>query len=708
MTTATTIRSRDGRGRPPSGEVPKIGFRPDIEGLRAIAVLFVLVWHAGVSWLPGGFVGVDVFFVVSGFLMTSILHRELVSRGRISVGDFYARRARRLIPASALTLVVTAISAYLILPETRWRDIGLDIAAAGGYVVNWRLADRSVDYLAQDTAPSPIQHFWSLSVEEQFYIFWPILLLGIGWLIARTRGSATRSTFVTLAVIGACSLAWSIYLTSADAGPAYFVTTTRLWELALGGLVALSMPFFMRMSSSVAAAIAWLGIAGIIATGFLLTSDVPFPGSVALIPTVATAMVIAAGPAAGKAGPVSIFNNKPVLWIGGCSYSMYLWHWPVLIIGGYWITDGLRDITVTEGVVLVILSVLPAWLSLRYVENPVRRWDALKDSVKNSLMLAFLGIAGCLIVGMLLALATPKPSSVVYASQYTPQTSGQAEAKPIGAELLGDDPKASEVGEAVDSVPSITPLPASAPSDNPPVYGSCHQEFASTDAIPCTFGDPSSAYTVALVGDSHAAHWVNALQIVAQERGWKLQTYTKSSCPFIDGPVLNEGKAYPECTEWNANVRKVLTGPNRPNVVFVSNLDHASPGNTSGPAMVNAMADGMTRAWEPVIAAGSKVVVLRDTPVSKFNLPECVATHTSELTACATPRSTAVTTQGQSQQIAASKTGAPIVDLTDWICPQDVCAPVIGGVLVYRDKTHLTATYSKSLGKTLNAQLPAL
>jgi peptidoglycan/LPS O-acetylase OafA/YrhL len=678
----------------------KLKFRPDIEGIRAVAVLFVLIWHAGVPWLPGGFVGVDVFFVVSGFLMTSILHREMVNSryNQISVLGFYGRRARRLIPASTLVLVATAIATVLILPETRWRDIGFDIAAAGAYGVNWLLADRAVDYLAQGNAQSPIQHFWSLSVEEQFYIFWPLLLVPVGWLMLKLKGSVTKATFGVLAVIFAASLAWSVYYTADDPGRAYFVTTTRLWELALGGLIALTMPFWTKLPGALAAAAAWIGFAGIFATGFLLTTDVPFPGSIALVPTVSTALVIAAGPAAGNLGPVLLCKNKVVQWIGGCSYSMYLWHWPFLVIGGYWITSGLRDITVIEGVVLAAVSVLPAWLSLILVEDPVRKSDTLMEAVKNSITLAFFGIISCVITGLILSAFAPRPPvETSYVSNYV--APGEVQAAPIGAELLAPDPLTSPAGKPTNTVPSMQPSARDASSDNPAVYaGGCHLEFEEVTPKWCAFGDLESPMEVYVVGDSHAAQWMPALQAVAVERGWKLQVSTKSSCPFMDIPVQLRGQLYEECTQWGQAVQEDLAAAN-PAAVIMSfgRYDMGLP----------TLVAGATTRWAPITSRGIPLVVIRDTP--RGTAPECIVEHEEQLTACAKPREQALGERDQDQpRIVAAVPGAQLVDLTDWICPDVSCSPVIGGVLLYRDDQHLTATYSRTLADPLGVALAGL
>ena len=690
-------RSSRRRKRRRAGQENSATFRADIEGLRAVAVMFVLLWHAGIPWLPGGFVGVDVFFVISGFLMTSILHREQLRDGRVSITGFYARRARRLIPASVVTLVFTAAATALVLPETRWRDIGVDIAAAGGYVVNWVLASRSVDYLSQDAAPSPLQHFWSLSVEEQFYIFWPLLLGAIAWLVTKARSRITPPTLVLLTGIFAASLWWSIHLTGTDPGRAYFVTTTRVWELALGGLVALALPKLAAIPRAAAAAIAWMGVIGIMATGLLLTTSVPFPGSIALIPTISTAMVIAAGPAAGPLGPVRIFDNRVVLWIGGCSYSMYLWHWPVLVIGGYWLTDGLREITVTEGVVLVAVSVLPAWLSLRSVENPIRQADSVVESVRHSLSLAGFGIMISVAAGLVLMTWVPKPADTGYVSQYV-APSGESER--IGAELLAPDPWNSPAAVLSDSVASITPNPQDAPGDNPPVYDNgCHLDYGESSPNWCIFGDTTSNVNVAVIGDSHAAQWLPALQSVADKRKWKLWFSTKSACPFLDAPIEYRNQPYQECAEWNRQVLERLTGPEKPDAVVLSYGDYPIPQEE--------LVRGAVARLSPVTALGIPVAIIRDTPKDNLDQSECVAAHRDSLTACATPRDEALARRDQSQPaVAAALPGTRLVDLTDWICPSSQrCPSVIGGVLRMRDNQHLTATYARSLAPALDGAL---
>ncbi|KJF23471.1 acyltransferase [Rhodococcus sp. AD45-ID] len=661
--------------------------------MRAIAVLFVLVWHAGVPWLPGGFIGVDVFFVISGFLMTGILHRELMNTGTVSIAKFYARRARRLIPASALTLVVTGIATWLILPPTRWWSTGQEIAAAGAYVVNWLLASGSTNYLAQDAAPSAVQHFWSLSVEEQYYLVWPVVIVGLGLVVRRFREvSATKLVLGLLVVAFVVSFGWSVLRTPVAPGPSYFVTTTRIWELALGGIVAMTMATWGRLPRMLAVVAAWSGVAVVLATAMLLPPSVPFPGWIALIPTLAVAVIIAAGPAAQDAGPVRVCRNVVVQKIGAMSYSLYLWHWPVLVIGGYLVTGGISDLSVTMGVLLVLLSVIPAALSYYFVEVPIHTRRSL--STKSSLQIGALGIVVALVAGgavagagLLAERSAPRP---VYTSASSPVDFGAQRIGQPGFDSL-------TAGQA------ISPSPLVAADDNPPVYArGCQQGFASSEPVACEFGNLDSETTVALIGDSHASHWVDAMEYVAQQRGWRLITFTKSSCALIDATVINRGAPAPICSEWNAHVMSEIEQI-KPAAVFTSNIDYQVSGAVDNHA---AMVAGMASAWTKVTSIGIPVFVLRDTPASGVDPADCLAGHLDSPNLCATDRASAFGTRGLAQLEAAEIAPVKVVDVTAAICPRDPCSPVIGDVMVYRDRTHMTATYSRSLGPTLDAALP--
>src|SRR4051812_43798713 len=367
----------------PAGE--KDGFRGDIQGLRALAVLLVLFWHARIPGVTGGFVGVDVFFVISGFLITGMLVGRLRRTGRLSLVDFYARRVRRLLPAAGLVLAVTLVLTALFLPRLRWTSTAWDVLAANLYSVNWRLAGQATDYLAQGSAPSAVQHYWSLSVEEQFYLVWPLLLIFAAFWARRRRQRLGLALGLTMAAVLVVSLGWSIYLTRVDPSRAYFVTTTRMWELALGGLVAVAMAQLARLPKYAGATLGWLGLGAIAVSALTFSGGTAFPGSAALLPTVGAAAILASGGGrGGRLGPALLFDTAPLRVIGAWSYSIYLWHWPLLVIA----QTRFGPLPVPAQMAIAAFSFLPAWLTYRYVENPIRRNRRLQASAVRALGMA--------------------------------------------------------------------------------------------------------------------------------------------------------------------------------------------------------------------------------------------------------------------------------------------------------------------------------
>lgn len=706
-------------GRPNTASQPGdpglSGFRADIEGMRALAVGLVLLFHAGPVLVPGGFVGVDVFFVISGFLITGLLVTELDRTGRISLLGFYARRAKRLLPAAGVVLAASLALTYLLLPRIRWADTGWDVVASGLYVMNWRLAGQAVDYLAEDQAPSILQHFWSLAVEEQFYLLWPLLLLAVA-LGVRARGGRRGlprgRLLLCLALVALPSLGWSIQLTATDPGRAYFVSTTRIWELALGGGLALVGPYLNRLPRSVAAGLGWAGLGAVLVAATTFDAGSRFPGYAALLPTLGTAAIIAAGPSAGRAGPGALLGWRPFQVVGAHSYSLYLWHWPLLVAA----RARFDELSPTAGLAVVLVAVVPAALTHRYVENPVRRARNLRLRPARAIRLGAVCtglpvLAGLLLPYVVAPVPAPPPDSALARLAVTVDAPGPLPTPPApGAAVLGEPPLDDPAGAPVDRVDAVTPDPLAARADTPTVYSAgCHLDARTSTVRSCVYGVRDAAFTLAVAGDSHAAQWVPALQALALSRGWRLVTYTKSGCPFVDLPVESDGREYRSCTEWNAALRAVLTGPQRPDLLVTSGWLYRPwrDGRAlTGAAGTAALADGLHRTWAGMVSAGVPTVVLRDTPHLDLDVAECVSAHRGRLTRCAAPRSAALTGAGVVQeQAVVGLADVPLIDLNDAICPTDRCAPVIGGVLVYRDANHLTATYALSLAPRLGAAL---
>ncbi|WP_150308243.1 acyltransferase family protein [Planctomonas psychrotolerans] len=711
--------------------------RADVQGLRAVAVLLVLLYHAGLPFLPGGFVGVDVFFVISGFLITGLVLREAAATGRISLPGFYARRARRILPAAALVLVTTAVLAMLVLPRTRWDDTGWHITASALSAVNWIFAADSVDYLAADSAESPVQHFWTLAVEEQFYLVWPLLLclaLGIGGKRFGERrfgerrigmrggrepsGSPRRWALAFILSLTIASFAWSVHYTVVAPGPAYFVTTTRLWELGVGALLAVAAGSVARMPVRLARVLGWAGLVAVLAAAGLYDSGTPFPGVAAALPTLGAAAILASGTRIGNSGVGRLLASRPLTWIGDRSYSLYLWHWPFLIFAGVLFGEP----GVLLGLLVVLASLVPADLSYRFVERPLGSRPLDTRSQRTAALSAG---AALVVVGMLAGLvmvAAPDPHARAAATDATEASApsdapdGESTAFPStdavpgrGAAALALDPTA---GEPTDTVEAYTPTAIDASGDNPSVYSDgCHVSQLETRAIGCTYGDPLGGFSVALVGDSHAAQWVPALRRIAEDRGWKLTTYTKSRCAVGTAVLIAKDTVYTsyrECIAWNSALDDILTGPDKPDLVVTSNMLQPTLVDGQPSTELAPFASGLAEAWQRLEDVGVPVVALVDTPFVGVNVPDCVAVNETTLTACAVDRSVALDRQGDAERMAAARVGSvPLLDLNHLICPASRCAPIIGDVLVYRDDNHMTATYAETLHPALYAELDA-
>jgi peptidoglycan/LPS O-acetylase OafA/YrhL len=664
-------------------------FRADVEGMRAVAVLLVLLYHARVPLIAAGFLGVDVFFVISGFLITRMLVREVEASGRVSLAGFYARRVKRLLPAAALVLVVTAALVHLLMPRIDRPVFAADVSWAAFYAVNWRLADRSVDYLAEDVGVSPVQHYWSLSVEEQFYLVWPLLLLVVAWWVRRSGWSVRATMAAALSLVALPSLAWSIALTRREPSVAFFVTTTRMWELSIGAFVAIAAPQLARVPRRAAIPIAWLGLAGVVACALIYSQRTPWPGAAALLPTLATAAVLGAGPAAGAAGPVALLGTRPMVWIGGLSYSLYLWHWPFLVVAAVrW-----RGLSPLETAAVLAVATACAWLAYRLVEDPVRHAPAMARRAWFALSIG----AGLSVVGLAVG---------VLVAWVGGATTGETR-RPLGAAVLADPPRDDPAGQPVDRVDWFVPDPLDAPQDTP--RDGCQTVAGeATEPMTCTFGDPRGRTTVALVGDSKAMQWAPALDIIGRRQAWRIVTYVKSACAFTDAMTRYKDEAYESCRAWGKEVLVRLLA-DKPDLVLTS---HGHPGALVAGKVVDkaqatdAMADGLHRYWQALQSAGVTVAVLSDTPSpGKLRIPECVAENPEHLTACSFRRRS---NQGgvAAQRKAVAKTpGVHWIDLNDAICPTAICPPIIGNALIYRQGSHITATYIKTLAPRLEAAL---
>lgn len=681
-------------------------YRPDIQGLRAVAVALVLLYHAGAPFAGGGFIGVDVFFVISGFLITGMLLRQSLETGRVDLMDFYARRIRRILPAATAVLLFTAAATLLILPRTRWEDIGHDLIGSALYYANWIFATNT-DYLNAEDAASPLQHFWTLAVEEQFYILWPLLIVGLLLVVHKLRDVAAlpqspqldqrrirRALELGVVLMIIPSLAWSIYWTGAEPARAYFVTTTRLWELGIGAGIAVFAIYLERIPPRLGAGLQIGGLLSIAVAAVTYSSATSFPGMAALLPTLGAAAVIIGGMAGrAESGAAKFLTLRPMTWLGDLSYSLYLWHWPLLIFGAHLLGDELRF---RHGLIIVVLAVLPAWLSYTYIETPFRHWTYVARSPGRAIKVGLAMMLASVVLGL----------TMLAAVSWQAGDSEADAASALGAEALETDDSA---GAVISQAGSFVPRAEEADDDVPSLYErGCHQEPSGVGVESCVYGDPESDYVVALVGDSHAAQWLPALLPIADAQGWRLETYTKSACALNGVALADADGFYEECYEWGQRMVEALHEHAELDHVMVSGSRYNTPDDVPESVDAGSVEDGYSQVWRDLEEQSIPVTVILDNPRMQIDMPECVTEHSEALEECAVDRDQAVDASGFGQQnSAAASSGATAIDLTDAICPEQQCAPIIGSVLVYRDSHHLTATYAASLANHLEEELRA-
>jgi peptidoglycan/LPS O-acetylase OafA/YrhL len=667
------------------------GFRPDIEGLRALAIGTVLLCHAGVPFLAGGYVGVDVFFVISGFLITRLLLGELERTGRISLRGFYGRRAKRLLPLTAVLLAAVGVLSLLILSPLRAVEVSGDIISSALYTANWHFAAQSVDYFAQGVEPSPVLHLWSLAIEEQFYLVWPTLILGVTWFQRRHGLSVRPVLWIALISLTLGSLALGIHLTDAQPAAAYFSTFGRAWELGLGA--ALALIGTVRLPRAMAAAIGWAGLAAILYATVSFDATTPFPGTSALLPTVGTACLILAGSsvfAVAKGAPAALLSLRPVRHVGRISYSWYLWHWPALIFAAaLW-----GPLSVAAGLAVVAVSWIPAVVSHVLVEDPVRLSRTLSRRPNRALALGLT----CMAVGV---------GAGVLLTDLQPQLDTAPLAQVKGAEALSEQPQPQQSAEA------IRPNPLRARDDRSRAfYDGCLVGIDGTNSNRCLYGDPHGHRTLILFGDSHAMQYFPALEALAESRHWRLITLTKAECTPGEVKIRSmvADREYSQCDDWREDaLKRIETADPKTATVVMSGDTVYTPYDSegqelSGEAGAAAMESGYLSTLKRINRVGLKTIVIKDLPASTSDVPSCVSEDLSHLESCAFRRVVDKTKEFD-VRAAESAPGTHLIDLTPEVCPARLCRAVIGDALVYRDKSHLTATFARTLAPGLERRL---
>lgn len=642
--------------------------RGDIQGLRAVGALLVAVYHIWFARVSGG---VDVFFVVSGFLLIGSLTREAATAGAVDILRYAARLAKRLLPASLAVLAAIVLTAPLWAPGVRWDPYAKHVIAAAAYLENWYLIRFSADYLTRDAATPPVQHYWAMAVQVQALAAFGVMMWLGAWALRRTSVDRTKAALVLLAAVFVVSLAWSVLHTRWNQPVAYFDTFARLWQFALGGMAAIVVPR-LALSGRARLALGWTGLAMIVSCGVVMPVAGVFPGYAALWPTLGAVFVLIGGLGTHRLGVGRLLASRPLTWLGDRSYGLYLWHWPILLA---WLTLVERATApLFAGLAILGASILLADLTLRFIEAPGRR---LGDGRP---------------LRVLAASAAVGAATVALAAGWIGYTKLQARAEWARLADPAAYPGAAAFGREVPEAP-VTPGPFTVRADRPELYDNgCHQSETGTATPNCVYGDPDAPYTLAVVGGSHVTQWFPALLGAVEGSDWKLMIFTKSACLFREVPEPHEP---PSCAVWNRNVMAELERI-RPDAVFTT--------TTRGEYSADEIAPGYLERWRELEALNIPIVGMRDTPWFQFDVAECVERFGRDAARCSRPRAELLSPENPTLAATGIANLHPL-DFSRFFCDETTCPAVVGNVMVYHDTHHFGATYARTLAPMLRAEI---
>lgn len=709
MTLTATSKPQNAAHGGTSGQL-----RGDIQGLRALSVLLVIAAHSGFSSVSGGYIGVDVFFVISGFLITSLLLREAVRSERISLLGFYARRARRIIPAATLVLVATCVASALFLPVVRADEIFVDAIWAGLFASNIRFAMVETDYFASDRPVSPLQHYWSLSVEEQFYVVWPLLLLLVLALhrFWPARAGVRRRAGIVLGALVAASLVWSVYATQASPDTAYFSTLTRAWELGAGALTAVvigtrgtALPPPGR-ASALTQSLALAGLAVIGVGAFTLDEQSPFPGVLAAIPVLGAVALIVAGSRVGGQGTLvgRVLCLRPARVIGDWSYSLYLWHFPILVIArSYW-----HGLTTAQLLVCLVAIFVFSGLTYHLVEEPFRRGRVWRVSWRSVALYPV--SVGVVVLGVF--------ASSAWIDHQLNRNAGNPgiSVGDFEGEVRSDDPARALVEASVLAAEDGKPVPGTLVpglrgirQDTAPL-GEC--DYRTGTRKLCPGGDLDADRTIVVLGDSHARAWTPAINAIGAEHGYRTYGLVHAGCPANQADRIERktGRHWDSCAEfvdWAVEQVDELD----PDLVLIANapLGPVVDPESGDPVMKNAdtreeftraINEGLRLEIEAVTPHAGRVVVLGNTPKLPREQAVCLSGADSLGDCLFEPIPGQRAIQRGFGDVAAAS-GASYVDAEQWFCHRGHCPSVVGSFIPMRDAEHMTVEYAEHLSESL-------
>ncbi|MEZ2390268.1 acyltransferase family protein [bacterium RCC_150] len=648
----------------------KSTFRPEIQGLRSVAVLMVVTYHIWFGRVSGG---VDVFLLVSAFLMTLQFTRRYANGQQTILTKHYLHHFRRLLPAAVTVIVGTLAATYLFIPGTRWVDTIQQGWASLFYAENFLLQSEAVNYYASDhSAASPLQHFWSLSIQGQVFIIWPLIFVGAAILARRFRLAYVPLLRYIFGAIFVASLIYSIGFTAANQSEAYFSTLARLWEFALGTLLALYLPS-LKLPRPARVVLGWLGVVAMLSCGLILNVEAAFPGWAALWPTLAAACILAAGQTGSRFGVDRILSSKLLVRMGNNSYALYLWHWPLLVIYLAW--SDKSHAGWLSGTVIIIAAFVLAVLTTRFVEKPWREWRWPEVNRRRSAI----------------ALVAAATVAIVPLAGWRFQIDRTNSA--LLANMDARNPGAAAVGGAFVYTPQpdvpLVPAMTAIDDDWPAFPKPCTGDQDPNDFVNrCTNGITNGTKSVVVIGNSHAHVLNTPLLTMAKKNNWSLTSITKGYCPLGEDTAADITQA---CVDFNkATLAEVLKM--KPDVVVTTstrtNVDANVPERVD-PSWVSEV--------KTLNDAGIKVVALRDTPRPAQPVPACLEKDPTAYVACGSQRDSIYAQVSPTAAIEGQLPDTRFLDLSKYFCPDSNCPAVIGNVIVYKDDNHVTATYMKTL-----------
>jgi len=668
--------------------------RVEIQGLRAFAVVIVVTFHLWPARLRGGYVGVDVFFVISGYLITKHLLSEVARLGRLPVGEFWARRARRLLPAALLVLACSTVATSVWVPAALSQRLLGEVLASTLYVQNWKLATDSVDYFAESNEPSPLQHFWSLSVEEQFYLALPLLL---GALLLATRSpqrAALRRPLIamSLALVVLGSFAYAITAAASDPAPAYFSTAARAFEFGSGALLSFAGP---APASWVRRCVAWCGLGALAGGVGWMGRVVPFDPIASSLSVLGTMAILWAGDGGGVE-PALLCRPPVIQWLGGVSYSLYLWHWPLLTLLPHALE---RPLSGLDELAIVVASLVLAGFTRRYVEDPIR-FAGTRACLHRPQRVAAWSLAGMGGVVGIAAVCLP-----LTPTDPTPTADRLQARDPLcfGARAMRSPPAAC-ARKSRDVVPPLTALPF-----DDVIRPDCRVEADDPEVRTCALG-PHSGYAkrLAAIGDSHAAALLPALEIIAQTRRWRIDVAAKNSCYWTSAAQPNRSAVNQDaCERWKAELeRRLAEMPPYEAILVTHSASRYPPLAAAGSTQEATIVSGLLDTWRRQVERGTRIIAIRDNPVAGPQMRACVTRNLQRANErCSLSRRQALAAFDGSIRAVQSLPGSHLIDLSDYYCRGDTCPAIIGSVIVYRDASHITATFARTLAPFLQAEL---